>query len=432
MTVDARTHHLSDPLLQQHTLANGLRVLISPMPHVRSATVSLYMGAGSRYEADTDAGVSHLVEHCCFKGTERWPTAPELSGAIEGVGGMINASTDREFTVYYTKVPSQHLAAALQVLSEMALRPLFDGTELEKERQVILEELAMIEDSPAQLADVALDSILWPDQPIGRDIAGTPASVQGIAAERARSYRHAQYAPHNAVLSIAGAVDPNHVMALVAEHMQPWKHGTPDTWTAAREASDRAVRIVQKPTEQAHILVGLPGVSAVHPDRYVLSLLASILGDGMSSRLFVRLREELGLVYDIHAYTTHLQDTGAFSMYLGTDPDQALEALRATLGEVARIRDGIATAEVERVRQFVQGRMLLGMEDTRAVSAWYGGQALILRQTRSVEAVAAELDSVTPDDLQRVATALLREDRLHLAVVGPFETAAPFEEALCF
>ena len=188
----------ADPVLDQRVLANGLRVLTTPMPHSRSVTVSFYFGAGSRYEDPAEAGISHLVEHCCFKGSARWPTAPEISAVIEGVGGVLNAGTDREFTVYYAKVPRDHVDLALEVLADIVLRPLFDPAELEKERDVILEELAMVEDNPGQLAEVVLDALLWPGQALGRDVAGTPETVRAIPRDRAVAYRHAQYAPHNA------------------------------------------------------------------------------------------------------------------------------------------------------------------------------------------------------------------------------------------
>jgi predicted Zn-dependent peptidase len=418
--------------LDCRVLANGIRAIIAPMPHSRSATVSFYFGAGSRYEDPAEAGISHLVEHCCFKGSREWPTAPEISEAIEGVGGVLNAGTDREFTVYYAKVPADHLELALQVISDIVLRPLFDAAELEKERNVILEELAMVEDNPGQLAEVVLDGLLWPGQALGRDIAGTPESVKAISRDRAAAYRHDQYTPVNSLITIAGAVDPSAVAASLEELTADWDHGSAGSQEAFKPPSPGTprVRLHPKPSEQAHLMVGLPGLSAHDPERYALSLLTTVLGDGMSSRLFVSLREDLGLAYDVHAYTSNLSDTGSISLYLGVDPDSALPALRAALDELGRLRDGIPAPELAKARAYIKGRMLLNMEDTRAVSSWYGGQALLLDSTHSVEEIVARIDAVQPDQVAAIADRLIRDDALHLAAVGPFETEEPFREAL--
>ena len=421
-------------MLDARTLPNGLRLLMAPLAHTRSATVSFYFAAGARYERPQEAGVSHLVEHVCFKGSRRRPTAQAISTAIERVGGVLNAATDREYTVYYAKVPAPRLDLALDVVVDLALRPVFDPAELEKERQVILEELAMVEDSPAELAEVAIDALLWPGQALGRDVAGTPESVRGIPAERATAYHRDQYTPPNAVLAVAGALEPDRVEEQVAALTEHWDFGAPAAWERARPLRPERSRVAlrAKPTEQATLIVGLPGLAADHPDRFALQLLVGVLGEGMSSRLFVLLREDLGLVYDVHAAAAYLHDTGAVSMFLGVDPDNAMQALALTLRELARLRQPVLAEELERVREYIKGRMLLSFEDTRAVSAWYGGQALLQNRTRPVEEITAELDAVSTADLERVAAELIDEARLHLAVVGPFESAQPFEQALHF
>jgi predicted Zn-dependent peptidase len=422
----------SEPLLHQETLANGLRVLAVPMPHSRSVTVSFYFAAGSRYEDPSEAGISHLVEHLCFKGSRRWPTAPQVSEAIEGVGGVLNAGTDREYTVYYAKVPAAHVELAIDVVGDIVLRPIFDATELEKERNVILEELAMVEDNPGQLAEVVLDALLWPAQALGRDVAGTPESVRAIPRERAIAYRHDQYTPETSLISIAGAVDPDHAVAMAQRITDDWEHGpagVPENYLAPGPDAPH-VRLHAKQSEQAHLMIGLPGLSAVDEDRYTLSLLSTVLGDGMSSRLFVSLREELGLAYDVHAYASNLRDTGSLAVYLGVDPDNALPALRAALNQLGGVRDGVPAAELHRVREYLKGRMLLNMEDTRAVSSWYGGQALLLNRTHSVDEIVERIEAVDPDDLSALADRLIRNDALHLAVVGPFDSDEPFREAL--
>lgn len=421
-------------MLDSRTLPNGLRLLTAPIPHARSATVSFYVGAGSRYEGADEAGMSHLVEHLCFKGSEGWPTAKAISEAIEGVGGVLNAGTDRELTVYYAKVPAAHLDLAVAVVADLVVRPVLNPVEFEKERHVILEELATVEDNPGELVGVLLDALLWPDQALGRDIAGTPESVRAISRERTAAYHRDQYGPANALVSVAGPVDPERVASALASATERWDWGRPQPWEPVRppDGAHSRIGLRSKLTEQAHLMLGLPGYSAEDPDRYALGLLAGVLGDGMSSRLFIELREERALAYDVHAYTATLRDTGAFSIYLGVDPDNAVQALKVTLQELARLRQGVPLPELTKIREYTKGRMLLNMEDTRAVTAWYGGQALLQNRIRSVEEVVAEMEAVTQEDLVRVAERMIRADEIRLAIVGPFEDTEAFASVLRF
>ena len=218
---------------ERTTLPNGLRIVSSPMPHTHSVALSLYVGTGSRYEVDGQAGVSHFVEHLLFKGTEKRPTAKEVAEAIDAVGGVLNAGTDREYTVYYVKVARPHMDLALDVLFDLVRRPLMDALEMEKERGVILEELAMIADSPPQIADLLMDSLIWPDNPMGRDIAGTPDSVKGISREMVMQYLNRQYVPNNIVVSVAGNIDHDEVVQQVEAALGSWKQGEFSTWLPA-------------------------------------------------------------------------------------------------------------------------------------------------------------------------------------------------------
>lgn len=415
--------------IEQRVLDNGLRVICAPMPHTRSATVSFYAGAGARYEREELAGVSHLVEHCVFKGTKARPVATEISAAIEGVGGMINAATDREMTIYFAKVPAPHFGTAVDVIAELACRPLFDPAELEKERAVILEELAAVEDSPGQVAGLMMDAMLWRGTPLGRDIAGTPESVRRIPHEEAVAYWRAQYSPSNALFSVAGAIDADEACELAARLTADWEFAEPAPYLPAPLADGGGASFREKEAEQAHIVVGLPGLDVEHPDRFALALLVGILGDGMSSRLFEHVREDLGLAYDVHAMISAVRGSGAIEVYLGVDPDNAEAALRAALDVIGGLRDGVSEAELERVREYVCGRMLMSMEDTRAVSHWNGRDALLRGHVRSVEEVAAHYREAELDDLQRLAGELIREAELRLAVVGPASVDAGAMEA---
>jgi predicted Zn-dependent peptidase len=413
------------------TLENGLRILTAPMPHTRSVSISFYIGAGSRYETKAVAGLSHVVEHMLFKGSAGRPTAKDISEAVDRVGGMLNGGTDRELTVYYVKVARPHFTLALDILVDMLLHPVMDLAELEKERKVIIEELAMVGDSPAQQADLLLDSVLWPDQPLGWDVAGTEESVSALSPEAISDYFARQYVPNNTVVSVAGAVEHAEVVEALTRHMGTWASGTPGAWyPAGNEHCKAQARVQYKKSEQAHISLAVPGVSNQHPDRYAVDMLSVILGEGMSSRLFMELREKRSLCYDVHSYTSHFLDTGAFSVYAGVDPAQAPAAVEAILEQLAFARDGFPEDELSKARELTKGRLLLRMEDTRSVSGWLGVQEILAGHVRTVDDVVESVEAVTLDDLRRVAGDLFRKERLAMAVVGPFRSEKKFTSLL--
>jgi predicted Zn-dependent peptidase len=416
-----------DPFYQRTVLGNGLRILTAAMPQTHSVSVSLYVGAGSRYERESEAGVSHFVEHLLFKGTDKYPTAKDVAEAIDGVGGVLNGGTDREYTVYYIKVARPHMDLALDVLFELARHPLMDPKEMEKERQVILEELAMVADSPPQLVDLLLDSLMWPDNPLGRDVAGTNESVKGIDREMVLGYLSQQYVPNNILISVAGNIVHEDIVAAITGALGDWEPAKPAAWIPAPSVNGTRSAVKYKSTEQAHLSVAVPGLSINHPDRHALSFLSVILGEGMSSRLFIELREKRGLVYDVHSYSAHFLDAGAFNVYTGVDPKNATAALIVVLAELARLRDeGPTTEELTKARELSKGRLMLRMEDTRNVSGWIGGQEMLMGNVRSIEEAVAEMDAVTLEDLQRVAQEIIDPKQLYLAVVGPFRSDKRF------
>ena len=418
---------MSDQEYSRTTLSNGLRVLTAPMPSTRSVSVSVYIGAGSRYETAAEAGLSHIVEHVCFKGTERRPTPREISQIVDSVGGSLNAATDRELTVYYGKVARPHLELVMDILTDLLRHSLLAPEEMEKERSVILEELAAVEDSPPQMADMLIDRLCWPDQPLGRDVAGTPETVSSISRDAVRDYIGTQYVPNNAVVSVAGDVSHEEVLDLVGRQMGDWQRGVPRGWYPASDASDgQRVAVSFKSTEQAHICLAFQGVSIDHPDRPALDLLSVVLGEGMSSRLFLELRERLGLCYDIHSYTNHYLDTGSLSIYAAVDPKNAVKALQALMGELRNLREGIPEEELTRAKELSKGRLLLRMEDTRSVSGWLGAQELLTARVLSVDDVVARVEAQTQADLKRVIDRLFVDRTLKLAVVGPFRSETRF------
>jgi predicted Zn-dependent peptidase len=419
-------------MYEKTVLDNGLRVLSSELPHTRSVSVSLFVGAGSRYEADSVAGVSHFLEHMLFKGTDRRRTPREIAEAIEGVGGVMNAATDKELTVYWAKVPVDHFSDATDVLLDQLLCSRIDPVELERERKVVIEELAMVEDSPGEIAGLLLDSLMWPEQPLGRDIAGSPASVEGISRDDMLGYLGAQYVPENTVISVAGNLTHAQVVEEVHRHTLNWKRGPFGGWAPARDGQeDRRVGLRSKKTEQTQVLLGYPAYSAFHPDRYILDVMNTILGEGMSSRLFLEIREIRSLAYDVHSSASHYLDTGAFVVGAAVDPHKVDECIRAVRGELERLREApVPETELVKAKEYIKGRILLRMEDSRAVSSWIGGQELLRGEIRSVDEVVEAIEAVTAAEVQRVAGDILRDDRANLAVVGPYRKSSRFERLI--
>ena len=426
---------MPDPMPQtpfeKTVLPNGLRVLTSAMPHTYSVAISIYVGAGSRYETETESGVSHFIEHMCFKGTAKRPNAQLISEAIDSVGGVLNAATDREYTVYYAKVARAHLALALDVLVDLVRTPVFDPEEMEKERKVVLEELAAVSDSPGEQVDLILDELLWPDQPLGWDVAGNEESVGGLTRDMSLEYLGSQYVPGNIVVSVAGNVEHEELVAAVEKAFAGSAPAQPRAWFPARNglAAPRC-RVLYKRTEQTHIAMALHGLPFGHPDRYAIDLLSVLFGEGMSSRLFMELRERRGLCYDVNAYVTHFLDAGAFGVYAAVDPTNGRVAVAALVEQMVKLRDGIPEEELQRAKELAKGRMLLRLEDSRTVSGWLGGQEILARKIITPAEVVDLIDAVTTADMGRLVDGLLKRDQLSLAIVGPYRSDKSFVSLL--
>ena len=418
-------------MYERSVLPNGLRIVTSNLPHTRSVSMSLFVGAGSRYEQDAEAGVSHFLEHMLFKGTGRRPTPQQVSEEIEGVGGLMNAATDKELTVYWAKVGYQHFERALDLLADTFLDSLFEPKEVEKERQVIIEELAMTEDSPGDLVGLLIDEVVWPDQPLGRDVGGSPATVGEMSRDAMRAYLAQQYVPENTVLAVAGNVEDRQVFETGERLLGKWPRAPFGTWHPAvdGQAAPRA-RVRFKKTEQAHLCLAVPGYSADHPDRYALDVLNAILGEGMSCRLFLEIREKRALAYDVHSYVNRFADAGSVVVGASVDPRRAVETIRVILAELDRARRPIPEPEVAKAREYMKGRIQLRMEDTGAVAAWLGRQELLRKQVMTVDDALGVIDAVTAADLERLANDVFRPELLNLAVVGPYRGATRFERAL--
>ncbi len=418
-------------MYQKTTLDNGLRLVTAAMPHTRSVSIGIFVGTGSRYEAEAQGGASHFIEHMLFKGTAKRPTPREIAVAIEGVGGYFNAGTDKELTAYWCKVTQPHLHLALDVLADMLLNSKFDPEEIAREHKVIIEEINMCNDSPAQRVGLLIDEVLWPGHPLGRDIAGTKESVAAINKDALLGYMAKQYQPASAVVAIAGGIQQEDILAAVSQVLGSWKsqRQRPE-YLAYKEQPSPRLRIETRDTDQTHFCLALPGLSIFHPKRFAFDLLNVILGEGMSSRLFTEIRDRLGLAYSIQSYVDHFLDTGAINIAAGVETKNLQVAIKAILEELAKFKEIVPEPELAKAKEFSKGHLLLRMEDSRSVAGWMGGQETLTGRIRSVDEVLSIIDAITAEDLKQLAEELFKAERLRLAVVGPVKQDEPLGELL--
>lgn len=419
-------------MYQKMVLDNRLRIVSSAMPHTRSVCICIFIGTGSRYEMAEQAGLSHFVEHLCFKGTERRPTAKELAETIDGVGGILNGGTDKELTVYWAKVARPHFLLALDLLVDMLRNSKFDPVDMENERKVIIEELNMSMDSPQSRVDMLIDEVIWPAQPLGRDVAGSKETVTAIDRNMLLDYQSTHYLPSNTVVGVAGDISHNEVVDSVTAVLGDWPDGVPGTWFPADNGQDTSRLVAeQRKTEQVHLCLAVRGIWHMHPDRFILDLLNLILGEGMSSRLFLEIRERRGLAYEVHSHVSHFHDSGSVNIYAGVDPKRVEDAIEAILMELVKLREEqVSEAEITKAKELGKGRLMLRMEDTRSVAGWMGGQELLMGHILTVDEVTSILDAVTASDLQRVARELFLSNKLCLALVGPSRKERRLERLL--
>lgn len=415
----------------RHELTGGARLLTASLPDRASVSLVLMFSVGSRFEDDRIGGASHFVEHLFFKGTRRRPSAKDIAEAIEGVGGVMNASTDKELTVFWTRVPADRLELAVDVMFDIVSDSRLTASDVERERMVILEELKMYLDQPQDYVHSIFEQIMWPDHPLGRDIIGTVESVSRTSRDDLVEYVGSHYRLPNLVVGLAGAIDAGEAERMVSSRLTlpASTNGTASVVTPGTLARPE-VRLHRKDTEQAHICLGTRAISYLDPDRYALDLLNTVLGEGMSSRLFLEIREKRGLAYDVHSYSSKHEDGGYFAVYLGVDPKKAEEAVDAVLTELRQVAEQpVPESELTKVREFTKGRLRLGLESTNSLASWLCQQELLMDEVRTVEEVIARYEAVTAADMQRVAKRVL-DQPMQLALIGPFPSDAPFRTAI--
>ena len=408
-------------MFEKTALANGMRVVTATLPHTRSVSVLVLVRAGSRYEHDPEAGIAHVFEHMLFKGSARFPTAQIVSESIEGVGGSMNASTDKEIVDYWCRVAQPHYTLAMELLADIFLNPLLEHEELKREQGVILEELRMYHDDPRSWVSILSDQICWPEHPLGRDIGGSPETVQGITPEMIHAYRARMYSPQNTVLAVAGNVTHAQVLADAERLYAAWENGAPADYVPweARPPQPEAIGEGRESVEQMSMLLSFPGLSMFDEERYALSLLNTVLGEGMSSRLFLEVREKRGLAYSVGSYSRLQLDTGLFTVYGGVDPDHAADALRCIMDQIGGLREPVPEAELRKAKEFTKGHLLLGLESTQSVAGWGGARELLHGELLTPDEAVARIEAVTADDIRRVAERVFTANAAKLAVIGP-------------
>jgi predicted Zn-dependent peptidase len=407
-------------MFERTALPQGPRVISSRVAGARSVSIAAYVLAGSRLETAAEAGVAHFMEHITFKGTAAYPTTRSISEAIEGVGGSFNAATDRESTVYWVRVPIREAARAMDVLGELIVRPNLSTDEIEGERNVIIEEIRGYQDDPTEYAQILFQTAMFGDGPLGREICGDEAGIRSLPDDTIRDFWRTTYRPANTVIALAGDLGHAEAVDLATSAFGSGNGVVPGFAPApALPAGDR-VLLGRRPTTQAQLVVGVPALRRDHPDAWSLALLNAVLGDGMSSRLFLSVREERGLAYDISSGLVDYADAGALEISAGVDPGSLPKALEAILVELARLRDEPVPAdELEKAKRYLSGGLELRMDETRHVASWIGGQEALHDRVLTVDEALAEIEAVSADDIQRVAGALMLDDGLRLSAVAP-------------
>jgi predicted Zn-dependent peptidase len=416
---------------EKTTLDNGLRVVTAPMPQAKSVACFVMLAAGSRYETKDTNGIAHFAEHMFFKGTKKRPTAREIAGEIDSIGGEFNAFTGKEYTGYYVKCAAEHRDVALDVLIDMLRNSKFDSEEIEREKGVIVEEMNMYYDTPRDFVDGVYDELLYGDTPLGWDIIGRKETVRAAKRETFIDYLERWYRAPRMVAGIAGDLGDDlipRLEELLGDVPNGSSEGPPPVeWH--QEASQ--VKLHTKQSDQAHIRVGVHSYPLIHPDRYALSLLATVLGGGMSSRLFTEVRERRGLAYYIYGHQQGYTDTGTLFAQGGVDINRIDDAVQTVVAEFARIAaEPVEPDELEKARNFAKGRLVLSLEDPKGM-IMFGLRNEVLEGTlREPDEVLAELDKVTREDIQRIAQDIIRDDRLNFALIGPFDDPERFQKLL--
>jgi predicted Zn-dependent peptidase len=400
-----------------------MRIIVEEMPYMKSVSIVIGIGVGSRYEEKKYQGISHLVEHMLFKGTGNRENTLELSKVVEGIGGAINASTSEENTLLYVKVPQKVFLTAFDVLADIILNSLMRNDDLQREKNVVIEEIRKCKDTPEELVGLLLDKIMWKNHPLGRGILGDEKSVKAISREILLSYIDKFYRPNNMVISIAGKVKTEEVISKVKKYFGGMENKEIKEYLPVREKQEEyRINIKSKKTNQAHLCFGFPTISRMHPDRYSVDLLDIILGSGLSSRLFQEIRVKRSMAYDVHSYVQYFNDIGSFNIYAGVDSDRLKESIKVILKELKKIRENdLPEEELMKAKEMYKGALSLNLESTLNQAFWLGNKLLLYGKPFTEDEVKKKIEKVEAKDIIKSARKVFKKNRINLSIVGPFK-----------
>lgn len=420
---------------KKHTLPNGVRVVIAPMADTQTATVLVMTGAGSRYESRRENGIAHFLEHMFFKGTKRRPTALDISKELDGLGAEYNAFTGKEYTGYYAKVEARHWDTALDIVSDLFLHATLPQEEIDRERGPIIQEISMYEDMPMRHIGDLWERHLYGDHPLGWEITGPKDNIRRFNRKDFVKFLERCYTGDNIVVGVAGNVDPRAVLAAVRRHFAGVAHAPRPSYKRIVERPQKVpgIFVQRKKTDQTHFILGVRAYHAEHPKRYALGLLATILGGGMSSRLFLEVRERRGLAYSVHASVDASHDAGYLAAQCGVQHDNLEKTIGVIMDELRKVRDELVPDdELAKAKEYVKGKMAMALEGSDEVAEYLVAQEVLRDKIVSPEEKRRRVDAVTPEQIREVAREIFRDDRLNLAVIAPRPHAARIAKLLTF
>lgn len=415
-------------------LKNGLRVLTVPMSGLESATVTVWVKVGSKAEKDEILGISHFLEHMVFKGSRKRPSAREISQVVDGIGGEFNAATGKEWTNFYIKARAGSIETAFDILSDMVLNPILDEDEIEREKGVIIEEKKMNDDNPMMDIPDLFENLIFEGSVLGRDIIGTEKTIRNIKKSDFVNHKLMHYFADNLLLTVSGGIKENEVVKLADKYFGSLAQSKRKEISVGESKQTKPqVLLKTRKDGQVNMILGFRGYPLGHENRFTEAVLASILGMGMSSRLFIEIRERRGLAYSVHTSSEHYVDTGYFATYAGVDPKKAEETVKVMLKEHYGIANGklpISDKELKKAKEFLKGHLALSLENTKSVNHFFGERQLLLDKIETPEEIFAEIDKVTTGDIVGVAREMFKPEKLNLALIGPYKDQKRFEKLL--
>ena len=418
----------------KETWPNGLRAIYVPMKGTQTVTILVLVGTGSRYETKNINGISHFLEHMFFKGTKKRPGKSDIAHELDAVGAAYNAFTDKELTGYWVKTDSKHTDLAFDVVSDIFLNSTIPAEEIEKERGVIIGEIDMYEDTPTRKVGDLFEELLYGDQPAGWDIAGRKEVIRSLKREDFIDYLSKHYKSENVVICIAGNITLAKAKSKVKKYFKTITKGKSEKPAPCKESqSSPEIKLSYKKTDQTHIIIGTRAYNLFDPRRWALGLLGTILGGGMSSRLFIRIRDELGLGYYIRAGSSLSTDHGYFEVSAGVDTKRVYEAVEAIMAELRKVRkDGITEKELRKAKDFIRGGTLLSLESSDEMASFFGLQELMMNEILTVEQKFSMMEKVKAEDIKAVANDIFQNNKLNLAIISPLKDKTGFEKILKF